>query len=314
MNAVNVNDTVYVACKHQAGRHPERCRIGVCRGTPALEDGWSLFSTMKGESTDGVYAAVMQSLNDIKATNYDAVNEAWMIPAVVLDKWMTSSAEILQHRNSAQGQEDFMTVNEANLRHILGEQVGYCVMTAHRASRNGTLNERNVQNHSSMELLANALKANALVHVPVLGGHLGAFNGKSGEVTWGMVEETAFIVPCRSSDGFVLPLDMLKHICVNLGRVYGRNEILVVSPDGHAQFVVTDSDPRDGLSLGDVARTADNVPLNELLLQYFAAFSKTNEGCPERQLRFKAGFRSYAEGHMRYLSGEICRAYGARGC
>ena len=60
-----------------------------------LKEGEELYSSMKGEDAETIHAELAECLNDIKASNYDAVNDAWMIPLRVLDRWMTSSAELL---------------------------------------------------------------------------------------------------------------------------------------------------------------------------------------------------------------------------
>ena len=96
-----MNTTVYTAVKAPTTQHPQKCRIGVCNGTPVLEEGWILYSSLITENADEIHARVMGILNDVRETNYDAGNAAWMIPIAILDKWMKRDGE--RHTNQERG-------------------------------------------------------------------------------------------------------------------------------------------------------------------------------------------------------------------
>ena len=95
-----MNTTVYTAFKAPIAQHPQKCRIGVCDGTPILDDGWVLYSSLITENADRICSEVTKSLNEVRETNYDAESDAWMITVACLDKWMTSSEELIQISSS----------------------------------------------------------------------------------------------------------------------------------------------------------------------------------------------------------------------
>ena len=97
-----VNDTVYTAIMSPAGQHPSKCRIGVCSGTPILESGWILHSSLITGNAERIYAEIIELLNSLRKQNYDAENDAWMVPINALDKWMTSCEKRLRMRTSQQ--------------------------------------------------------------------------------------------------------------------------------------------------------------------------------------------------------------------
>ena len=103
-----MNNTVYTAVKAPITRHPQKCRIGVCNGTPTLEEGWILFSSIVSEDAEEVYAHIAELLDDIRETNYDAENAAWMVPVNALDKWMTSRANHIQRVSSDKHQMKYI--------------------------------------------------------------------------------------------------------------------------------------------------------------------------------------------------------------
>lgn len=104
----NMNDTVYTAVKAPMTQHPQKCRIGVCNGTPVLEDDWLLYSSLITEYADKIFAEVNDTLNDVRATNFDTENNAWMIPIAVLDRWMTANEELFQIRYSNKHQMQYV--------------------------------------------------------------------------------------------------------------------------------------------------------------------------------------------------------------
>ena len=91
-----MNNTVYIACKTPITQHPELCRIGMCSGTPTLGIGWNLFSSITSDDAEQIHSNMLESLDTVRNTNYDAANDAWMLLATVLDKWMTSRASLLK--------------------------------------------------------------------------------------------------------------------------------------------------------------------------------------------------------------------------
>ena len=91
-----MNNMVYTAVKAPITKHPQKCRIGVCNGTPTVEEGWILFSSIISEDADEIYTCIMELLNDIRETNYDVENAAWIVPINALDKWVTSRANYIQ--------------------------------------------------------------------------------------------------------------------------------------------------------------------------------------------------------------------------
>ncbi len=92
------NDTVYIAYKEPLNQHPQKCRIGVCVGTPVLDTGWRLFSYAKGEYADEIYADILKTLNDVRGTNYDSENEAWVLPINGLDGMIVAAVKLLRAR------------------------------------------------------------------------------------------------------------------------------------------------------------------------------------------------------------------------
>ena len=83
-----MNDTIYVAVKLPITTHPQKCRIGVCEGMPTIADGWQLFSYVVSNDADNIYSNVIDTIIDVKETNFDLENKAWILPANSLDKLM----------------------------------------------------------------------------------------------------------------------------------------------------------------------------------------------------------------------------------
>ena len=83
-----MNDTIYVAVKLPITTHPQKCRIGVCEGMPTIDDGWQLFSYVVSNDADNIYSNVIDTIIDVKETNFDLENKAWILPANSLDKLM----------------------------------------------------------------------------------------------------------------------------------------------------------------------------------------------------------------------------------
>ena len=99
-----MNTTVYTAVKAPTTQHPQKCRIGVCNGTPVLEDGWILYSSLITGNAEDIHTRVMKMLNDVRKTNYDAENDAWLIQISVLDYWMKTDCEIYKTPDNQQAQ------------------------------------------------------------------------------------------------------------------------------------------------------------------------------------------------------------------
>ena len=98
MNNTANNDTVYLAYKKSLNRHPQECRIGICGGTPVLDAGWHLFSYVKGEYADEIYTDILKSLNDLRETNFDLNDAAWLLPINGLDGMLAVEAKLLRAR------------------------------------------------------------------------------------------------------------------------------------------------------------------------------------------------------------------------
>ena len=71
-----MNDTIYVAVKLPITTHPQKCRIGVCEGMPTIDDGWQLFSYVVSNDADNIYSNVIDTIIDVKETNFDLENKA----------------------------------------------------------------------------------------------------------------------------------------------------------------------------------------------------------------------------------------------
>ena len=83
-----MNNTVYIAVKAPLKDPilPHNCRIGVCEGTPTLDEGWLLYSSAVTENADKIHARVMRLLeNGVIRVEED---DAWFLPIEVLDDWM----------------------------------------------------------------------------------------------------------------------------------------------------------------------------------------------------------------------------------
>lgn len=83
-----MNDTIYIAVKMPMTTHPQKCRIGVCKGTPVVDNGWQLFSYVVSSDADNIYSEVINTIIDVKNTNFDFKDDAWLLPANSLDKLM----------------------------------------------------------------------------------------------------------------------------------------------------------------------------------------------------------------------------------
>ena len=91
-----MNGVVYVAFKEPINQHPQKCRLGVCEKIPTMSEGRGLFSYIVSNDADDIFREVYETFNDIKETNYDPDNDAWMLPLNVVDKWITSAASLLK--------------------------------------------------------------------------------------------------------------------------------------------------------------------------------------------------------------------------
>ena len=88
-----MNNTVYIAVKEpmRDPALPQKCRIGVCEGTPILENGWILHLSLVTEDADKIHARVMRLLGN-GAIRIEE-DDAWYLPIEVLDDWMKEFAE-----------------------------------------------------------------------------------------------------------------------------------------------------------------------------------------------------------------------------
>ena len=55
---------------------------------PTIDDGWQLFSYVVSNDADNIYSNVIDTIIDVKETNFDLENKAWILPANSLDKLM----------------------------------------------------------------------------------------------------------------------------------------------------------------------------------------------------------------------------------
>ena len=98
-----MDTTVYTAVKApMKGLHDlQKCRIGLCNGTPTLEDGWILFSSLITDDAEKIYAAVRKTdLHRLPQGNYDAGDDSWLVPIFVLDGWVTSKEELIHLKST----------------------------------------------------------------------------------------------------------------------------------------------------------------------------------------------------------------------
>jgi hypothetical protein len=92
--------TVYVIGKEPMTQHPQKCRIEICDKIPTPPKGWILYSSITTVDAEEIYSSVTEILNEIHETNYDPAECSWMIPIVVLNKWMISRSELIRISSS----------------------------------------------------------------------------------------------------------------------------------------------------------------------------------------------------------------------
>ena len=61
---------------------------------PIDDEGWQLFSCVVSNDADNIYSHVIDTIIDVKETNYDLENEAWLLPLNGLDGLITSAAKL----------------------------------------------------------------------------------------------------------------------------------------------------------------------------------------------------------------------------
>ena len=233
----------------------------------------------------------------------------------------------LTDNGTADFERSHIRANDESLMHILGKTSGYCVLSAYRSACGRDLDDRNALNEKRMARLGDALKVNNLGHIPVFSGHDEPAWGKFGEVVRDAsgnevlktVREEAFIVPVYARNGWTVPFETLRHICMNLAGMYNQEAILVVPPSGDPYFAVTN--PSDGKVFGEVVKSHRGLSLKQLgglslealLQRYFALLNEEKDGdLSPRTFWFNEDFRTYSGGHVRFCQGEICRAYRPR--
>lgn len=122
------HDTVYVAYKEPMEQHPQIGRVGICNGTPILEDGWSLYSYMTGENAEDIYSSVMKEIHEINASHknipeeesrllgmlpfYDAENDFCRILIKFLDGLMISAEHLLHIGDNTKTEMQYFPVCE----------------------------------------------------------------------------------------------------------------------------------------------------------------------------------------------------------
>ncbi len=249
----------------------------------------------------------------------------------MMEDKMNKEDKMNNANETGDGTADFershVRANDESLMHILGKTTGYCVLSAYRCACGRDLDDRNVLNEKQMARLGDALKVNNLGHIPVFSGHDEPAWGKFGEVARDAsgnevlktVREEAFIVPVYERNGWTVPFETLRHICMNLAGMDNQEAILVVPPLGEPYFAVTK--PSEGKVFGEVVKShrglslkrLGGLSLDALLQRYFALLNEEKDGdSSPRTFWFNEDFRTYSGGHARFCQGEICRAYRPR--